>query len=763
MSNYPSPSENVPIFNPYYYTGTNNAYLTVSTANSTYARLNGSNITGLYTFASGLSTANIYNSSNTFSVPNSSGQLALVSQIPSVSNFVDLTSNQTINGIKKFNTNPIISAIADGSYSLNIPTLSANDTIMTLGTNQTVSGSITFSSPSCTFASQLGIKYASYIGTILPPILTSNQAYQLPNSSGYFVLDSATQNLSNKTLISPSIQNGTGLSYNLPSISYNDSFVLQYLLQTLSEKILDSTCSLKDSTNTYSITTSSLTANDVMTTANNIQTLSNKTLNSAVLKVGSYTLNYPAMLSDDQIVDTGTTQSLYNKTLGNPVILDGTYTLNLPSLFSNDVIIAGGAFQSLYNKTLYYPVITGPPSTSATSSTLYVNPSAVNNPSSLSYYSTYFNQPPAFTGTAAIIPNAYTLYIAGAPLAGTATITNSYSLYVNSGISYFGGSVGINGNPNTSLTLYQKSATDSFLFTGVSIGGSSSGTGMVMALGYNITSNKQFWIGDYDGVGNGSYPFVRVAVAYGIASIDAISGNNGARQRLTIGAIGDTNSGVILANTSVQGAMGIGSVNGPLALGGSGTIPAGGLGLDSSLILNGSGAQTASFGTLYVAPGTGTATDLSNYYFTYFKQPSLNVGTPYTGLCSTVYIQGNPITIPSSGQTYSLYVESGISNFQAPVILGANSNKITQTQFGSYAYSTTLGSGASFGININFTNTFSSVPIVFVNLQNNGGAYWDQCSSQVNSVTTTYVGVTIRNLTATTASGAFLITYMAIL
>ena len=156
------------------------------------------------------------------------------------------------------------------------------------------------------------------------------------------------------------------------------------------------------------------------------------------------------------------------------------------------------------------------------------------------------------------------------------------------------------------MTLYQKSATDGFQFTGDSIGGTSSGTGMVMALGYNIGGNKQFWIGDYDGIGIGSYPFVRMNVAYGIASIDAISGNNGARARLTIGASGDTNSGVILANTSVQGAMGIGSTNGPLALGGSGAIPVGGLGLDNSLILNGPGAQTASVGTLYVAPGIGT-------------------------------------------------------------------------------------------------------------------------------------------------------------
>lgn len=50
--------------------------------------------------------------------------------------------------------------------------------------------------------------------------------------------------------------------------------------------------------------------------------------------------------------------------------------------------------------------------------------------------------------TAVTYTNASTVYIAGAPAAGTnATITNPYSLYVNAGNVYFGGSIGLGIKP----------------------------------------------------------------------------------------------------------------------------------------------------------------------------------------------------------------------------------------------------------------------------------------------------------------------------
>jgi hypothetical protein len=68
--------------------------------------------------------------------------------------------------------------------------------------------------------------------------------------------------------------------------------------------------------------------------------------------------------------------------------------------------------------------------------------------------------------TATTYTNASTLYIAGAPAAGTnITITNPYSLYVAAGASYFGGAVSFIGN-TTLTTTTVTSLTDSGLTAG---------------------------------------------------------------------------------------------------------------------------------------------------------------------------------------------------------------------------------------------------------------------------------------------------------
>lgn len=62
----------------------------------------------------------------------------------------------------------------------------------------------------------------------------------------------------------------------------------------------------------------------------------------------------------------------------------------------------------------------------------------------------------AATNTAVVYTNAHTLYIAGPPIAGThVTITNPYSVYVASGVSYFGGNINANN-----LTASQAIFTD---------------------------------------------------------------------------------------------------------------------------------------------------------------------------------------------------------------------------------------------------------------------------------------------------------------
>ena len=143
MSAYPPPQEFNPIYNESEY-NTSNTGLTQGSADLRYLRLTGGVLSGLTTFSSGLQTANIYNGGFTFSAPGASGQLALVSQIPSSSGFVDTTTNQSINGIKTFSTNPIISGISNSGFVLSIPTLTAGDTISTLGLTQTITATKNF-------------------------------------------------------------------------------------------------------------------------------------------------------------------------------------------------------------------------------------------------------------------------------------------------------------------------------------------------------------------------------------------------------------------------------------------------------------------------------------------------------------------------------------------------------------------------------------------------------------------------------------------
>jgi hypothetical protein len=76
--------------------------------------------------------------------------------------------------------------------------------------------------------------------------------------------------------------------------------------------------------------------------------------------------------------------------------------------------------------------------------------------------------PIAATNTSVTYTNASTLYIAGAPSAGTnITITNPYSLYVNAGAAYFGGAVTVAGSLSlAAVTVTSLSDSGNLTFTG---------------------------------------------------------------------------------------------------------------------------------------------------------------------------------------------------------------------------------------------------------------------------------------------------------
>ncbi len=132
--------------------------------------------------------------------------------------------------------------------------------------------------------------------------------------------------------------------------------------------------------------------------------------------------------------------------------------------------------------------------------------------------------------------------------AGTLTQNNA-SLFWDSTDSRLG--VGTN-TPASDLTMFQSAGvagpSRGFRFTGNSIGGTNTGTGFSMALGYNAIGNKQLWLGDPDYLNNSAGTFIRYTSSGGAMAIDAVNGNNTSRRAIELAVGGDPASGVILGN-----------------------------------------------------------------------------------------------------------------------------------------------------------------------------------------------------------------------
>ncbi len=174
------------------------------------------------------------------------------------------------------------------------------------------------------------------------------------------------------------------------------------------------------------------------------------------------------------------------------------------------------------------------------------------------------------------------------------------------------GYVGIGTNaPSTDLTLFQNGSgtysSRGFRFTGNSIGGTNTGSGFSMALGYNVSNNKQLWLGDADYLNNASGVFIRYSASSGAAIIDAVNGTNTSRKALSLGIAGDPASGLILgSDANPVSPTSFVWANGNMAIGNgyrANAAPTNGLLVQGSI---GAGV-TSPTAVLQLAAGTATA------------------------------------------------------------------------------------------------------------------------------------------------------------
>ena len=235
------------------------------------------------------------------------------------------------------------------------------------------------------------------------------------------------------------------------------------------------------------------------------------------------------------------------------------------------------------------------------------------------------------------------------------TTVNGSGTSGNTLLATNGGNVGIGTtSPAANLTLYQGTGsanTLGFNFTGNSIGGSNSGTGFLISLGYNSSGNKQVWFGDPDYAGLNTGTFIRMSYIGGGATIDAVLGDNSARTKLMLGDYGDPNS-----NVMVQSSLGVGGIN-----------------PKNSLDVNGALAIGTSYAGGAMAPTNGA-----------IIQGNVGIGT--TSPAATLDINGTIGLAGSKGTSGQVLTSNGSSN---PTWQSPSPSFSSLTQYGALYASTT--------------------------------------------------------------------------
>lgn len=417
-------------------------------------------ITGVKTFTAAPVISAITNT-GTLTLPTATGTLALTSQIPDPNLFVDKTSAQTVTGVKTFSSPPEIASITNAGSTLTLPNVTGQlarvSQIPTTAqyvdrsSDQSVFGSKTFSKilnstlAGCRLIddSELpggGLKMRTVgdiYDTVLDVNLTAERTLTVPDNSGTIALTSDLTSLVNlitsqsiggtktflSTLSANGILNSAGTAA-LPSYSFTGLNSCGMSYDSVTNGL---TLSCGGAAILYSRVTGLGSQNMVIPTGKLL------IFQRSDLGVGPNISNSGV----DMILSSSSggakfalTQNIGNTNNGGCQLRTGT-----AQEMGYQVTDAAGSVISVNLNKLG--------STTINRSALYLAPT-INSISASQPYFTYFASP-VVSGT--VVTTAATVFIQGPPSAGF--VTTPYSFQIGSGNSLFGGTIRTTDNGTT--------------------------------------------------------------------------------------------------------------------------------------------------------------------------------------------------------------------------------------------------------------------------------------------------------------------------
>ena len=285
--------------------------------------------------------------------PDLSGTVALVAQIPTNTTYVDLTTAQTVGGIKTFSSAPRLTTVATANSNLNVIVRNTGTGALELNTNMAdLTSAQTFTNKTLTNPI---ISTISNVGVITVPTTTGTLALvsQIPTNTSYVDLTTAQTVGGIKSFsAAPRL---TGLASGamptiLPLGIHSSNFDIQVLnniattnqIQTLTNKTIDT------ANNQINISGTPLTSyinQDVRTTASPTFTSLgiNTTAASALLQFDDTTVNRKVVLwsfgasNDHQFIGMGINNAVFRFQVNGPntdyVFYAGTSTTTSSEVF----------------------------------------------------------------------------------------------------------------------------------------------------------------------------------------------------------------------------------------------------------------------------------------------------------------------------------------------------------------------------------------------------------------------------------------------